>query len=103
MSMRVQEVLLENNSKRYILVDNEGIPVIPVMKYLKYLDVTGKSNNTQKTYCYALKQYFLYLQEIEKNYRDIRLEDLVEFVGWLRNPYESSKVMSLRPVKAKKT
>ncbi|MED1596354.1 MULTISPECIES: tyrosine-type recombinase/integrase [Bacillus] len=101
--MRVQEVLLENNSKRYILVDNEGIPVIPVMKYLKYLDVTGKSNNTQKTYCYALKQYFLYLQEIEKNYRDIRLEDLVEFVGWLRNPYESSKVMSLRPVKAKKT
>lgn len=37
--MRVQEVLLENNSKRYILVDNEGIPVIPVMKYLKYLDV----------------------------------------------------------------
>lgn len=101
--MRVQEVLLENNSKRYILVDNEGIPVIPVMKYLKYLDVTGKSINTQKTYCYALKQYFLYLQEIEKNYRDIRLEDLVEFVGWLRNPYESSKVMSLRPVKAKKT
>lgn len=101
--MRVQEVLLENNSKRYILVDNEGIPVIPVMKYLKYLDVTGKSNNTQKTYCYALKQYFLYLQETEKDYKDIKLQDLVEFVVWLRNPYESTKVMSLRPVKAKKT
>lgn len=100
--MRVQEVILENG-KRYILVDNEGIPVIPVLKYLKYLDVTGKSNNTQKTYCYALKQYFLYLQETEKDYKGIRLEDLVEFVGWLRNPYESTKVTSLRPVQAKKT
>ncbi|HDX9578285.1 TPA: tyrosine-type recombinase/integrase [Bacillus pseudomycoides] len=100
--MRVQEVILEYG-KRYILVDSDGIPVIPVVKYLKFLDVTGKSSNTQKTYCYALKQYFLYLQETEKDYKHIRLEDLVEFVGWLRNPYESTKVMSLRPVKAKKT
>ncbi|OMH24014.1 tyrosine-type recombinase/integrase [Bacillus thuringiensis] len=100
--MRVQEVILENG-KRYILVDSDGVPVIPVVKYLKYLDVTGKSSNTQKTYCYALKQYFLYLQEIEKDYKHIRLEDLVEFVGWLQNPYESTKVMSLRPVQTKKT
>lgn len=100
--MRVQEVILENG-KRYILVDSDGVPVISVVKYLKYLDVTGKSSNTQKTYCYALKQYFLYLQETEKDYKHIRLEDLVEFVGWLRNPYESTKVMSLRPVQTKKT
>src|SRR3954464_12645307 len=100
--MRVQEVLV-NGAKRYMLVDTVGIPVIPVVKYLKYLDVTGKSSNTQKTYCYALKQYFLYLQEKEKNYKHIRLEDLAEFVGWLRNPYESTKVTSLRPVQAKKT
>ena len=86
-----------------MLVDTEGIPVIPVVKYLKYLDVTGKSSNTQKTYCYALKQYFLYLQETGKDYKHIRLEDLVEFVGWLRNPYKSTKVTSLQPVQAKKT
>lgn len=100
--MRVQEVFLEN-SKKYILVDSKGIPVIPVIKYLKYLDVTGKSSNTQKTYCYALKQYFLYLQETGKDYQHIRLEDLAEFVRWIRNPYEITKVTSLRPVKAKKT
>lgn len=86
-----------------MLVDKEGFPVIPVIKYLKFLDVTGKSSNTQKTYCYALKQYFLYLQEIRKDYKHIRLEDLVEFIGWLRNPHESTKVTSLRPVKSKKT
>ncbi|KQB93386.1 MULTISPECIES: tyrosine-type recombinase/integrase [Geobacillus] len=101
--MRVQEVLLENNNRRYILVDEEGFPVIPVVKYLKYLDTTGKSRNTLKTYCYALKQYFVFLQEKKKDYREVRLEDLVEFVAWLRNPYESAKVTPLQPVKAKKT
>lgn len=91
------------NGKKYLLLDEQGIPIIPVAKYLKYLDNTGKSNNTQKTYCYALKQYFLYLQETKKDYKNIRLEDLVEFVGWLRNPYESTKVTPMIPVKSKKT
>lgn len=66
------------------------------------MDTTRKSPNTQKTYCYALKHYFSYLQETKKDYREIRLEDLVEFVGWLRSPYESTKVTSLVPVKAHK-
>jgi integrase/recombinase XerD len=101
--VRVQEVLLDGNQKRYMLLDSCGMPVIPVVKYLKYLDATGKSVNTQKTYCYALKQYFVYLQEQEKEYKNIRLEDLVNFVAWLQTPYESTKVAPLRPVKAKKT
>lgn len=90
--MRVQEVLLENKTKRYILLDQEGFPVMPVMKFIKYLDKTGKSPNTQKTYCYSLKHFFTYLEKVSKDYQCIRLEDLVEFLGWLRSPYESSKV-----------
>jgi len=39
--MKVQEVLLENNSKRYLLLNQEGVPIIPVMKYIKYLDLHG--------------------------------------------------------------
>ena len=101
--MKVQEVVLEENIKRYMLVDGDGLPVIPVLKYLKYLDQTGKSRDTQKTYCYALKQYFVYLQDTDKNYQHIRFEDLVEFVGWLRNPFGSIKVTPLKPIKAKKT
>lgn len=101
--MRVQEVILEGNSKRYMLIDEKGVPVPSVMKYLKFLDITGKSSNTQKTYCYALKQYFVYLQETEIDYKKVCLEDLVEFVAWLSNPYKSTKVTPLQPVKAKKT
>lgn len=38
--MRVQEVILKDNNKRYMLIDGNGLPVIPVLKYLKYLDNT---------------------------------------------------------------
>lgn len=101
--MRVQEVLLDGNKKRYMLLDNSGMPIVPVMKYLKYLDVTGKSSNTLKTYCYALKQYFDYLDEVKKDYKEITILDLAEFIGWLRSPYSSSKVTPLQQTKAKKT
>lgn len=41
--MRVQEVLLDNNKKRYILLDEEGLPVVEAVRYLKYLDSIGRS------------------------------------------------------------
>lgn len=53
--MRVQEVKLDENKRRYLLLDSDGIPVMPVAKYLKYLDNTGKSSNTQKAVFDKLK------------------------------------------------
>jgi len=96
--MKVQEIYLENNAKRYILVDGEGIPVIPVMKYLKYLDTTEKSKNT-----HALKQYFVFLKQNNLGYKMIKLEDLVEFIAWLRNPHVNLKATPLYSTKARKT
>ena len=101
--MKVQEVKLENNQRRYLLVDDKGIPIVPVAKYLKYIDNSEKSFNTQKTYCYSLKLYFEYLQEIDVDYRTVNINILSDFVGWLRNPYESNKVVNLKPTKAKRT
>lgn len=101
--MKVQEVLLDGNKKRYMLLDKGGMPVVPVMKYLKYLDTTGKSSNTQKTYCYALKHYLEYLDDKEKDFKEVTIRDLAEFVGWLRNPYSNSKVTPLHQTNAKRS
>ena len=101
--MKVQEVKLDNNQRRYLLVDDNGLPIIPVAKYLKYIDNSEKSFNTQKTYCYSLKLYFEYLQEIDIDYRNVDINILSDFVGWLRNPYENNKVVNLKPTKAKRT
>lgn len=71
--MRVQEVLLDGNKKRYLLLGKGGMPVVPVMKYLKYLDVTGKSSITLKTYFFNQKftykryDYFEYKTRRESN------------------------------------
>lgn len=101
--MKVQEVKLDNNQRRYLLVDNSGLPIIPVAKYLKYIDNSEKSFNTQKTYCYSLKLYFEYLQEIDIDYKNININILSDFVGWLRNPHENNKVVNLKLTKAKRT
>jgi len=101
--MKVQEIKLDNNQRRYLLVDDSGLPIIPVAKYLKYIDNSQKSFNTQKTYCYSLKLYFEYLQEIDIDYRNVNINILSDFVGWLRNPYKNNKVVNLKPTKAKRT
>ncbi|WP_099188346.1 tyrosine-type recombinase/integrase [Tepidibacter mesophilus] len=101
--MKVQEVKLDNNLRRYMLLDYNGIPVISVAKYLKYLDNGEKSSNTQKTYCYALKLYFEYLNEIDIDYRKVNINILSDFVGWLRNPYENTKTIGIKPITAKRT
>jgi integrase/recombinase XerD len=101
--MKVQEVKLENNIRRYLLVGDNGLPIMSVARYLKYIDNSEKSFNTQKTYCYSLKLYFEYLQEIGVDYRKVNINILSDFVGWLRNPYENNKVLNIKPTKAKRT
>nr|WP_207746338.1 tyrosine-type recombinase/integrase [Clostridium paraputrificum] len=94
---------MDNNKRRYLLVYDNGLPIIPVAKYLKYIDNSEKSFNTQKTYCYSLKLYFEYLEQIDIDYKNVNINILSDFVGWLRNPYESDKVVNIKPTKAKRT
>ena len=100
--MKVQEVLLDGNKTRYMLLDSNGIPVIPVTKYLKHIDNIGRSRNTQKTYCYSLKLYFEYLEEINKEFDKISIANISDFVIWLRNPFENNNIISAVEIKAKR-
>ena len=100
--MYVQEVKVQGQRK-YLLIGSEGIPITPVVKYLKYLDQTGKSHNTLKTYCYGLKHYFTFLEETGKDYKQITLQGMTEFVSWLQNPYRNSKVITASPMASKLT
>jgi integrase/recombinase XerD len=101
--LRVQEILLDKHKRRYMLLNDNGLPIIQVVKYLKYLDNGEKSVNTQKTYCYALKLYFEYLKEMKLDYTEINIDTLSDFVGWLRNPYKNTKTIGIKPTKAKRT
>nr|WP_234465817.1 MULTISPECIES: tyrosine-type recombinase/integrase [unclassified Bacillus (in: firmicutes)] len=66
-------------NKEYQLVE-------PVMRFVKYLDNTGKSPNTIKTYCYHLKLYYEFMDQREISLNETSFEELANFVGWLRYP-----------------
>ncbi|WP_458788258.1 hypothetical protein [Vallitalea sediminicola] len=57
--MKVQEIILEGYRRRYILLDDDGIPIVSVVRYLKHLDNIAKGSTTLKSYCYDFKVVLL--------------------------------------------
>lgn len=96
--MRVEQVIISENKIRYMLVDQHGEMVMPVMKFLKYKDNSGTARNTLRSYCYALKLYFEFLEQKKLPYTDVGIDELAEFVRWLQNPYQHVKVTSIHNV-----
>ena len=87
---------------RYYLADEQGIPVPEVMDYLKFLDNQGKARNTLRLSCYQLQNYYRFLEEAGKDYREITIDDIAMFMAWLRNPELLKKVVPLRLEPARK-
>lgn len=101
--MRVQKIVVENkNYPLYLLLDNHYEIVVPVMRFIKYLDNTGKSPNTVKTYCYHLKQFYVFIGQRKIRLEDVNFEELANFIGWLRNPTEDINVIDIKPKEAKR-
>lgn len=71
---------------RYYLADESGTPVQVVLNYLKFRDNQGMARNTLRLNCYQLQSYFTYLSEAGTSYDQVSIDDLAEFMAWLRNP-----------------
>jgi|GEM_PF-6934417 len=100
--MKVEQIPM-GNRKVYLLIDSNGMPVEPVAKFMKYHYNQESSSNTLQTYCIALKYYFIYLEQIGIDYQQVSFQTLSDFVAWLRNPYESNKVIPQKNEKAKRS
>ena len=57
-----------------------------IERYLAYLTDIERSPNTVKAYAHDLKDYFTFLDGCGLDWREVRLEDIGEFVAWLRLP-----------------
>jgi len=44
--MRVVEIETQDQQRRYVVIDDEGMLVEPIVRYLKYLDRIGAARNT---------------------------------------------------------
>src|SRR6266702_6338399 len=85
--MLVQRVLMPATSlESWTVLGDDDVPVEPVERYLAYLTDIERSPNTVKAYAHDLKDWLVFLDQRGLDWREVRLEDLGEFVAWLRLP-----------------
>jgi integrase/recombinase XerD len=70
----------------WTVLGDDDVPVVPVDRFLAYLTDIGRSPNTVKAYAHDLKDYWGFLGFRGLDWREVRLEDVGEFVAWLQLP-----------------
>jgi site-specific recombinase XerD len=86
-NVHVQRVLsLVLGVESWTVLGKDGRPVGPVEGFLAYLSGIERSPNTVKAYAHDLRDYWSFLDFRGPGWREVRLEDLGEFVAWLRLP-----------------
>jgi integrase/recombinase XerD len=70
----------------WTVLGDDDAPVPAIERYLAYLTDIERSPNTIKAYAHDLKDWFAFLISRGVDWREVRLEDIGEFVSWLRLP-----------------
>lgn len=93
--------LPESNRPIWIVLDDGYLPIEPSQKYLRYLDSLEKSPNTVRVYANNLKLFWEFLRDKQLDWREVNLEQLSDFIHWLRNPEPA--VVSIQPQVSKRS
>ena len=101
--MEVVKVRTEDGKERYFVADDDGLPIEPILKFIRFKDNTNFARNTLRMYCQHLKLYFEYLQQRELDFQKVTIDDLALFVNWLQNPYKSLKVIPTHQVETSRS
>ena len=84
--MHVQRVAMPARGSHRGGLGDDDTPIEPVERYLAYLTDVERSPNTIKAYAHDLKDYWQFLAHRGLDWREVRLEDIGEYVAWLRLP-----------------
>ena len=83
--IKVQRIILADGGERsWIVLSDEGQPVVEVNAYLLYLHHLGRSPNTVRAYAHHLRLFYEFLNDRQFSWKQLVLNDLASFVGWLR-------------------
>lgn len=92
--MHVQRVHLGTHHYTWLVIDNDYLPVKPIASYLSYLTNIEKSPNTVQAYANHLKLFWEFLTLNEFCWKSIKLNNLAEFINWLR--HERGNIIALK-------
>jgi integrase/recombinase XerD len=83
----VQRVVVPDSQREsWTVLGEDDVPVEPVERYLAFLSDIERSPNTVRAYAHDLKDWFVFLAGRGLDWQGVRLEDVGEFVAWLRRP-----------------
>lgn len=85
--MHVQRVAIPGSRvESWTVLGHDDSPIEPIERYLAYLTDIERSPNTVKAYAHDLKDYWVFLTSHSLDWREVRLEEIGEYVAWLRLP-----------------
>ena len=83
----VQRVLMPvTGAVSWTVLGDDGAPIVPAENYLAYLAALERSPNTQRAYATSLKLWFTFLAGTDVEWNKVRVDDVAQFVSWLRAP-----------------
>jgi integrase/recombinase XerD len=86
-AVHVQRVAMPTSRvESWTVLGDDDAPVEPVERFLAHLTAIERSPNTVRAYAHDLKDFWVFLTGRGLDWRLVRLEDLGEYVGWLRLP-----------------
>jgi integrase/recombinase XerD len=98
--MKVQRVRLpEIEHITWLVLDDDYVPIEPILRYLKFLDDLERSPNTIRATAQHLKTFWQFLQNAHLDWTEIDVAHLATFIQWLRHPDPVVMSIDLKPVK----
>lgn len=92
--MRVQRLVMPVTGAESWTVVNAGlVPVEPVERFLAHLAAIERSPNTVKAYAHSLRLWWEFLESRDRSWDAAGMEDVSEFVRWLRAPADNVVVL----------
>jgi integrase/recombinase XerD len=100
--MKVQRVRLpETHQVTWLVLDDEFVPVQPILTYLRFLHDLDRSPNTIRASAHHLKLFWEYLRDEHINWTEVDVAQLAGFITWLRR--QDPTVITLEPTPARRT
>lgn len=82
--MKTQRIQLPSGRVTWTVLDDNFSPIQPIHQYLSYLENLARSPHTVQNYARHLKLYWDFLRDKHLDWQKIRLDQLAEFIPWLR-------------------
>ncbi|HUG84271.1 MAG TPA: tyrosine-type recombinase/integrase [Euzebya sp.] len=91
--MRVQRVVMPSGSGSWTVLDDDETVVGPAEQYLAFLQAIERSPNTVRAYAHSLALWWEFLGLRGRPWDAAGVEDVAEFVRWLRAPADNVIVL----------